>query len=165
MLSGSLEISVVIQALVDGVGCKWLESTDCQTHLTVLRRFIIDGVITLPIALYGFLVFPDIPATTKAFYLSEEVNTSHQDLAVHFCSLLMTLGTQTRIRPARVRSPSLPSSAIFGYGAPHLGQVAMVRLQSSSTSALKLQCIFRPILNLLNRQVRHLRRNGEFWLQ
>lgn len=36
-------------------------------------RFIIDGVITLPIALYGFLVFPDVPAITKAFYLSEEV--------------------------------------------------------------------------------------------
>ncbi|KAG9317604.1 major facilitator superfamily domain-containing protein [Chiua virens] len=34
--------------------------------------FIIDGVITLPIALYGFLVFPDVPATTRAFYLTEE---------------------------------------------------------------------------------------------
>lgn len=36
-------------------------------------RFIIDGVITLPIALYGFLVFPDVPATTKVSYLTEEV--------------------------------------------------------------------------------------------
>ncbi|KAI6047316.1 major facilitator superfamily domain-containing protein [Pisolithus marmoratus] len=34
--------------------------------------FIIDGIITLPIALYGLLVFPDVPATTKAFYLTEE---------------------------------------------------------------------------------------------
>ncbi|KAG6911707.1 hypothetical protein DXG01_007957 [Tephrocybe rancida] len=34
--------------------------------------FIIDGVITLPIALYGFLIFPDLPATTKAFYLTTE---------------------------------------------------------------------------------------------
>lgn len=34
--------------------------------------FIIDGVITLPIALYGFLVFPDVPTTTRAFYLTEE---------------------------------------------------------------------------------------------
>ncbi|KZT12858.1 MFS general substrate transporter [Laetiporus sulphureus 93-53] len=34
--------------------------------------FIIDGVITVPIALYGFLVFPDVPATTQAFYLTEE---------------------------------------------------------------------------------------------
>ncbi|KAF8192598.1 MFS general substrate transporter [Pholiota molesta] len=30
------------------------------------------GIITLPIALYGFLVFPDLPRTTKSFYLSEE---------------------------------------------------------------------------------------------
>ncbi|KAK0453721.1 MFS general substrate transporter, partial [Armillaria borealis] len=34
--------------------------------------FIIDGIITLPIALYGFLIFPDVPLTTKAFYLSED---------------------------------------------------------------------------------------------
>ncbi|KAG2058824.1 MFS general substrate transporter [Suillus hirtellus] len=41
--------------------------------------FIIDGVITLPIALYGFLVFPDVPSTTKAFYLSEEERALSQD--------------------------------------------------------------------------------------
>ncbi|KAJ3776541.1 major facilitator superfamily domain-containing protein [Lentinula raphanica] len=34
--------------------------------------FIIDGVITLPIAFYGFWIFPDVPATTNVFYLSEE---------------------------------------------------------------------------------------------
>ncbi|KAI0723066.1 MFS general substrate transporter [Earliella scabrosa] len=34
--------------------------------------FIIDGIITLPIALYGFLIFPDVPTATKAFYLSDE---------------------------------------------------------------------------------------------
>jgi len=34
--------------------------------------FIIDGIITMPIALYGFLVFPDLPRTTQAFYLSQE---------------------------------------------------------------------------------------------
>ncbi|KAI2469299.1 MFS general substrate transporter [Annulohypoxylon bovei var. microspora] len=33
--------------------------------------FIIDGIITLPIALYGFLFFPDTPLTTTAFYLTE----------------------------------------------------------------------------------------------
>ncbi|KAI8627358.1 MFS general substrate transporter [Xylariaceae sp. FL1651] len=33
--------------------------------------FIIDGIITLPIALYGYIFFPDTPATTKAFYLSD----------------------------------------------------------------------------------------------
>jgi len=40
--------------------------------------FIIDGVITLPIALYGYIIFPDVPADTTAFYLSEE----ERDLAV-----------------------------------------------------------------------------------
>jgi ACS family pantothenate transporter-like MFS transporter len=38
-------------------------------------RFIIDGTITLPIALYGFLIFPDLPATTTAFYLTDEAST------------------------------------------------------------------------------------------
>ncbi|KAB8293781.1 hypothetical protein EYC80_009266 [Monilinia laxa] len=32
--------------------------------------FIIDGLITLPIALYGLLLFPDTPSTTSAFYLT-----------------------------------------------------------------------------------------------
>ncbi|KAI5924995.1 major facilitator superfamily domain-containing protein [Camillea tinctor] len=32
--------------------------------------FIIDGIITLPVALYGFLFFPDTPSTTSAFYLT-----------------------------------------------------------------------------------------------
>lgn len=30
------------------------------------------GVITIPIALYGYLVFPDTPATTRARWLSPE---------------------------------------------------------------------------------------------
>lgn len=34
--------------------------------------FVIDFAITAPVALYGFLCFPDTPATTKAFYLSKE---------------------------------------------------------------------------------------------
>ncbi|KAF7556993.1 hypothetical protein G7Z17_g997 [Cylindrodendrum hubeiense] len=33
--------------------------------------FIIDGIITLPIAIFGFFYFPDIPENTKARYLSE----------------------------------------------------------------------------------------------
>ncbi|KAF3016467.1 hypothetical protein E8E14_008733 [Neopestalotiopsis sp. 37M] len=33
--------------------------------------FIIDGLITIPVAIYGFLFFPDTPQTTTAFYLSE----------------------------------------------------------------------------------------------
>jgi ACS family pantothenate transporter-like MFS transporter len=34
--------------------------------------FIIDGVITLPIAIFGFLSFPDLPENTKAPYFSAE---------------------------------------------------------------------------------------------
>lgn len=34
--------------------------------------FIIDGLITIPVAIYGFLFFPDTPTTTTAFYFSDE---------------------------------------------------------------------------------------------
>ncbi|KAL4955889.1 major facilitator superfamily domain-containing protein [Aspergillus filifer] len=34
--------------------------------------FIIDGLITIPIAIYGYIVFPDTPTTTKARYLTAE---------------------------------------------------------------------------------------------
>ncbi|KAH8879217.1 major facilitator superfamily transporter [Thozetella sp. PMI_491] len=34
--------------------------------------FIIDGIITLPVAIYGLFFFPDTPSRTTAFYLSEE---------------------------------------------------------------------------------------------
>ncbi|PMD30171.1 MFS general substrate transporter [Hyaloscypha variabilis F] len=34
--------------------------------------FIVDGIISLPIAITGFFVLPDVPETTKAWYLSEE---------------------------------------------------------------------------------------------
>ncbi|KAH6857151.1 major facilitator superfamily domain-containing protein [Chaetomium sp. MPI-CAGE-AT-0009] len=32
--------------------------------------FLIDGIITLPVAVYGFFLFPDTPSTTTACYLS-----------------------------------------------------------------------------------------------
>jgi MFS transporter, ACS family, pantothenate transporter len=34
--------------------------------------FIIDGILTIPVALYGFLLFPDTPQTTTAAYLSQD---------------------------------------------------------------------------------------------
>lgn len=34
--------------------------------------FIIDGLFTIPVAIYGFFLFPDTPYTTTAPYLSEE---------------------------------------------------------------------------------------------
>ncbi|KAG5977283.1 hypothetical protein E4U55_006907 [Claviceps digitariae] len=37
--------------------------------------FIIDGLLTVPIALYGLIFFPDTPSTTTAFYLTEAEKT------------------------------------------------------------------------------------------
>ncbi|KAF9876786.1 pantothenate transporter [Colletotrichum karsti] len=34
--------------------------------------FIIDGLMTIPVAIYGFVFFPDTPHTTSAFYLTAE---------------------------------------------------------------------------------------------
>ncbi|CRK32981.1 hypothetical protein BN1723_006526 [Verticillium longisporum] len=34
--------------------------------------FLIDGIITLPIAVFGFMYFPDTPGKTKANYISEK---------------------------------------------------------------------------------------------
>ncbi|KAH8658249.1 MFS general substrate transporter [Xylariales sp. PMI_506] len=36
------------------------------------RVFIIDGIMTVVIAIYGFIFFPDTPYDTKAFYLTAE---------------------------------------------------------------------------------------------
>jgi hypothetical protein len=40
----------------------------------VLRLFIIDGVISLPIALAGFFVLPDVPEIANPWYMSKKVN-------------------------------------------------------------------------------------------
>ena len=37
------------------------------------RLFIIDGIISLPIALAGYLFIPDVPETSRAFYLNIDV--------------------------------------------------------------------------------------------
>ncbi len=36
------------------------------------QLFIILGIITMPVALFGFILFPDLPETCKAFWLTEE---------------------------------------------------------------------------------------------
>lgn len=40
------------------------------------RLFIVDGIISLPIALAGYAFIPDLPETSRAFYLSQEVTNS-----------------------------------------------------------------------------------------
>jgi MFS transporter, ACS family, pantothenate transporter len=49
------------------------EPTVRKTELTAHRRwlFVIDGIITIPVALSGFLLFPGIPDSPKAFFLTE----------------------------------------------------------------------------------------------
>lgn len=37
------------------------------------RLFVIDGVISLPVAISGFFVLPDVPEISNPWYLSEEV--------------------------------------------------------------------------------------------
>lgn len=34
--------------------------------------FVLDGIITIPIAIFGFLAFPDLPENTKSLYLTQE---------------------------------------------------------------------------------------------
>ncbi|TIC25671.1 MFS general substrate transporter [Wallemia mellicola] len=41
--------------------------------------FVIDGVIVFPVVVYGFLCFPDLPNSTKAWYLTQE----ERELAVN----------------------------------------------------------------------------------
>lgn len=33
------------------------------------QTFLICGIVTFPVAIFGFVFFPDLPETTKAFYL------------------------------------------------------------------------------------------------
>ncbi|ROV93145.1 hypothetical protein VSDG_07384 [Cytospora chrysosperma] len=50
-----------------------LAGLDGKSGLAAWRWvFIIDGIITVIVAIYGFIFFPDTPYKTKAFYLSEE---------------------------------------------------------------------------------------------
>lgn len=36
--------------------------------------FVMDAIISLPVAIWGFFGLPDTPHTTRAFYWSEKVN-------------------------------------------------------------------------------------------
>lgn len=38
------------------------------------RLFLIDGIISVPVALSGFFVLPDVPEISSPWYLSQEVS-------------------------------------------------------------------------------------------
>lgn len=57
------------------VGDVGVRARTLLVSVLILRTglFIIDGVITAPIALLGFIIMPDLPSTTKpSFLLSNE---------------------------------------------------------------------------------------------
>jgi ACS family pantothenate transporter-like MFS transporter len=60
MFSGYLQAAVYtgLNGTLGKAGWQWL--------------FIMDGVISLPICLAGFILIPDLPENTRAFYLSED---------------------------------------------------------------------------------------------
>lgn len=44
--------------------------------------FVVDGLMGLPVAVWGMWAVPDLPHTTRAFYWSEEVSVDFRDLFV-----------------------------------------------------------------------------------
>jgi hypothetical protein len=128
--------SMVPQAAADGGGCELEESVIEKQWKTDLMtfRFIIDGIITLPIALYGFLVFPDLPRTTKSFYLSEEVGTfTEQTIYFILAYFVMFPGTCLSIRASRrcfCLGTGQVSTTIVESPPKGIGPVEMVCMQS-----------------------------------
>jgi hypothetical protein len=41
--------------------------------LWIDRLFVMDGIISLPIALIGFFILPDVPEISNPWYLSKQV--------------------------------------------------------------------------------------------
>lgn len=48
------------------------------------RLFVIDGVISLPVAISGFFVLPDVPEISNPWYLSKEVCLFHYTISDRF---------------------------------------------------------------------------------
>jgi hypothetical protein len=50
----------------------------CPITANGSRLFIVDGVISLPIALVGFWMIPDVPEISKPWYLTDTVSSQHR---------------------------------------------------------------------------------------
>jgi uncharacterized membrane protein YdjX (TVP38/TMEM64 family) len=103
-----------------GGGCALFFSTltymkpTAQNIKKLAKRFIIDGIITMPIALYGFLIFPDLPATTKAFYLSEDVSLFDPRLSFSLRkSNPLIVGASISIRTSRGKARQRASQIVM----------------------------------------------------
>lgn len=54
------------------VACVAAPTFSCTHALSPADQGVLKGIITVPVAMYGFFLFPDTPAETTAFYLSDE---------------------------------------------------------------------------------------------
>ena len=57
------------------------------------RLFLVDGIISLPIALAGFFFIPDVPETSRAFYLNKDVRESFRRSKSSIETQLNSLGS------------------------------------------------------------------------
>jgi ACS family pantothenate transporter-like MFS transporter len=68
---GSIRVWTDSKDSLDGDGCE-CSIVDRDELRSDVCSFVIDGIITLPVAVYGFLLFPDTPRNTTAPYLSAD---------------------------------------------------------------------------------------------
>jgi ACS family pantothenate transporter-like MFS transporter len=68
--------------------------------------FIMDGVISIPIALWGFFGLPDMPHDTRAFYWSPEVSQSKlSDMVLSQLTTSSTFATALNESRSSARKP------------------------------------------------------------
>ncbi|KAF8351268.1 hypothetical protein F5887DRAFT_913114 [Amanita rubescens] len=105
-------------------------------------RFVIDGVITLPITLYGFLVFPDLQATTNAFYKRVTASTRLEG----------KVGVRVHIIPPTCHGQRLARRALSRwrwYGCRLLSRFALAGLETESVMIILWNAVYDPWLMLL----------------
>ena len=73
----------MVLGAIEGGNGSYMEShiisvVEARTELTNFelwsRAFIINGSISLPMAVMGYFILPDVPEITKSWYLSEEAS-------------------------------------------------------------------------------------------
>ena len=79
-------ISSVVGAMFSGYLMAAVYRLDGKSYHGWQWLFIIDGVISLPIALAGYWMIPDVPEIAKPWYLTEAVSLS---CLKHVCKPLM----------------------------------------------------------------------------
>lgn len=66
------------------------------------RLFIVDGIISLPIALMGFIVLPDVPEISNPWYLTKDVRLPYRR---NQQTLNQYIGSQTLAEAHGARRP------------------------------------------------------------